>query len=143
LGKSARVRFYNSGGTTQYIYRLKVNATNIRVKSANSKVIAGEASRHKREVDANTITTKAEAQAFGNLLYYYYKNSKQVYQFRGYRGLLYPSDSLYPSETLYPNGDLIEPARLSGSMIRILPALIATVMVTRKRYTLGRQWRGI
>jgi len=138
LGKSARIRFYNGGGTTQYIYRLKVNATNIRVKSANSKVIAGETSRHKREIDASTITTKAEAQAFGNLLYYYYKNSKQVYQFRGYRGLLYPSDSLYPAETLYPNGDLIEPGEIIRLYDPIFTGLDANVMVTRKRYTLGR-----
>jgi hypothetical protein len=138
LGKSARIRFYNGGGTTQYIYRLKVNATNIRVKSANSKVIAGETSRHKREIDASTITTKAEAQQYGNLLYYYYKNSKQVYQFRGYRGLLYPSDSLYPAETLYPNGDLIEPGEIIRLYDPIFTGLDATVMVTRKRYTLGR-----
>lgn len=138
LGKSARVRFYNSGGTTQYIYRLKVNATNIRVKSANSKVIAGETSRHKREIDASTITTKAEAQQYGNLLYYYYKNSKQVYQFRGYRGLLYPLDSLYPADTLYPNGDLIEPGEIVRLYDPIFTGLDANVMVTRKRYTLGR-----
>lgn len=138
LGTSARVRFHNPTAGNLTISRIRVNGTNVVAVAADSKVVAGEASKMKLSVDAKYLTTKAAAQELGNLLYYYYKNSDKTYRFRSYLGTLYPSDTLYPSTTLVPLGDVISLGELVRVYDPIFTGLDATVSVTRKKYTLGR-----
>jgi len=138
VGLSARVRFLNTLGITADIRKLKINGSNVIAVKAESKVIAGESAKFKKEYEAKYLTSKTDATELANLLYYFYKNSSSTYKWRSYMGTLYPSETLFPSTTLYPMGDLIALGELIDLKDPVFSGLDVDVAVTRRKYTLGR-----
>jgi hypothetical protein len=138
LGTSGRIRFYNGAATIKNITQIRVAGTTVVAVSANSKQICGESGKTKKKVQAKFIHAQADALTLGNLLYYYYKNSTALYEFRSYLGTLYPADTLFPSSTLYPMGDPL----MLGDLVRLYDplwtGLDVTVVITEKTYILGR-----
>ncbi len=139
LGKSGKLRIYNGSGTSKTITQLRVNGTNVVVKTADAKVIAGESSgKLKTEMQADYLTTKAQAQTLGNLFYYLYKNSTATYEFRAWRGTLYPLASLHPAETLFPLGDEMMVGEKVNLVDPVFTGLDVDVVVMRKSWVVGR-----
>ena len=137
LGLSARVRFLNTLGITADIRKLKVAGTNVVAVKAQSKVIAGESSKLKKEYEAKYLTDKTKATELANLLYYFYKNSSSTYKWRSYMGTLYPSETLFPAATLYPLGDLIALGEKIDLKDPVFSGLDVDVAVTKRKYRLG------
>ena len=137
LGLSARVRFLNTLGITADIRKLKVAGANVVAVKAQSKVIAGESSKFKKEYDAKYLTDKTKATELANLLYYFYKNSSSTYKWRSYMGTLYPSETLFPATTLYPLGDLIALGEKIDLKDPVFSGLDVDVAVTKRKYRLG------
>jgi len=137
LGLSARVRFLNTLGITADIRKLKVSGTNVVAVKAQSKVIAGEFSKFKKEYEAKYLTDKTKATELANLLYYFYKNSSSTYKWRSYMGTLYPSETLFPAATLYPLGDLIALGEKIDLKDPVFSGLDVDVAVTKRKYRLG------
>ena len=137
LGLSARVRFLNTLGITADIRKLKVAGANVVAVKAQSKVIAGESSKFKKEYEAKYLTDKTKATELANLLYYFYKNSSSTYKWRSYMGTLYPSETLFPAATLFPLGDLIALGEKIDLKDPVFSGLDVDVAVTKRRYRLG------
>ena len=137
IGLSARVRFLNTLGITADIRKLKVAGTNVVAVKAESKVIAGESSKFKKEYEAKYITSKTAAAELANLLYFFYKNSSSTYKWRSYMGTLYPSATLFPETTLYPMGDLIALGEIVNLKDPLFTSLDVNTAVVKRKYRLG------
>jgi len=138
VGKSGKIRIKNNDTVPHTISRLRVNGTTVVAKKADSKVIAGNGGKLKKEIDTKHITTKAQAQELANLIWYFYKNSHATYSFRAFMGFLYPSDSLLPSDTLYPAGDELVCGEIVHLVDPVFTGLDTYVCVTRKKWTVGK-----